>query len=113
VSQRPDGVELVVKHLPSSQQRQLKVDALIYATGYVPSNPLPLLAEVAAHCKVDDHNRLVLGRDYRAITSDAIQCGIYVHGAAAEHTHGLSASLLSTVAVRAGEITQSITGKNR
>jgi L-ornithine N5-oxygenase len=108
VEDHPDGVDVTVEHLPTSQARRLRVDALIYATGYAPSDPLPLLADVAACCKTDDQGRLVLARDYQVITSDTIQCGIYVHGGAAEHTHGLSAGLLSTVAVRAGEITRSI-----
>jgi L-ornithine N5-oxygenase len=108
VDDGPDGVGITVEHLPSSRTEQLRVDALIYATGYAPADPLPLLGDAAVHCKVDDQGRLVLGRDYQVITSDSIQCGIYVHGGAAEHTHGLSAGLLSTVAVRAGEITRSI-----
>jgi L-ornithine N5-oxygenase len=102
------GVDVTVEHLPTSSTRRIGVDALVYATGYAPSDPLPLLTGAAEYCKVDAQGRLLLGRDYRVITSDAVQCGIYVHGGAAEHTHGLSAGLLSTVAVRAGEITRSI-----
>ncbi|WP_143547182.1 hypothetical protein [Rhodococcus sp. 05-2255-1e] len=59
-------------------------------------------------CKHDEQGRLSVGRDYRVTTSDAVRAGIYVHGASTEHSHGLSAGLLSNTAVRSGEIAQSI-----
>jgi L-ornithine N5-oxygenase len=39
--------------------------------------------------------------------SPEIRCGIYIQGGT-EHTHGLSSSLLSNIAVRSGEIANSI-----
>ncbi len=38
-----------------------------------------------------------------------MRCGIYVQGPT-EHTHGISPTLLSNTAVRAGEIARSLTG---
>ncbi|WP_370370972.1 lysine N(6)-hydroxylase/L-ornithine N(5)-oxygenase family protein [Catenulispora sp. GP43] len=108
VTESPDGVDLVVEFLPSGEVETIRVDALVYATGYEPADPLALLGDLGAQCKRDDQGRLVLGRDYQVITSDSLQCGLYLHGAGAEHTHGLTAGLLSTVATRAGEITRSI-----
>jgi L-ornithine N5-monooxygenase len=108
LTQTDTGVELAVEFLPSSTVEQIHADALIFATGYEPADPLSLLGELGAECKRDEQDRLLLGRDYQVITSDAIRCGIYLHGSGAEHTHGLSAGLLSTLSVRAGEITQSI-----
>jgi L-ornithine N5-oxygenase len=43
-------------------------------------------------------------------TDDDLAAGIYVQGAT-EHTHGLSSTLLSNVAVRSGEIAASIVAR--
>jgi L-ornithine N5-oxygenase len=41
------------------------------------------------------------------VTAAGLTAGIYVQGAT-EHTHGLGSTLLSNVAVRAGEIVDSV-----
>ena len=46
-------------------------------------------------------------RDYRIATTPATHAGIYLQGAT-EHTHGIGSTLLSTTAVRAGEILDSV-----
>ena len=48
-----------------------------------------------------------LSRDYRLRTARDIPGAIYLQGGT-EHTHGLSSSLLSNIAVRCGEIVESI-----
>ncbi len=45
-------------------------------------------------------------RDYRVITSAGTTAGIYIPGAT-EYAHGISSTLLSNVAVRAGELLRS------
>jgi L-ornithine N5-monooxygenase len=50
---------------------------------------------------------LRMERDYRITTTPGLSCGIYLQGGT-EHTHGLSSSLLSNIAVRSGEIVDSI-----
>ena len=47
-------------------------------------------------------------RDYRIATGPEVRCGIYLQGAT-EWTHGLSSTLLSNTAVRAGEIVRALT----
>jgi L-ornithine N5-oxygenase len=47
-------------------------------------------------------------RDYRVQTSERLSGSIYLQGGT-EHTHGLTSSLLSNIAVRSAEILQSIT----
>ncbi|RKT54663.1 lysine N(6)-hydroxylase/L-ornithine N(5)-oxygenase family protein [Saccharothrix australiensis] len=108
-----DGVRLEVEFLPTGEVRALAADAVVFATGYRPADPSPLLAGIAAECKRDAADRLVLDRDHRVVTSAAVTAGIYVHGAAAEPSHGLASGLLSTTAVRAGEIARSILGRTR
>jgi L-ornithine N5-oxygenase len=103
-----DTVRVGIEFLPTGHVQTLQADAVIYATGYQPADPLPLLGPLAAECKRDSAGRLLLDRDFRVVTSNAVACAIYVQGAAAEPSHGISASLLSTTAVRSGEIADSI-----
>lgn len=46
-------------------------------------------------------------RDYRVVTPPEVTAGLCAPGAT-EHTHGLTSTLLSNVAVRAGEVVDSI-----
>ncbi|MEO6088254.1 MAG: SidA/IucD/PvdA family monooxygenase [Umezawaea sp.] len=108
IHEHPGGVRLSVEHLPTGVVEALDADAVVFATGYRPVDPAALLGELGADCKRDADGRVLLERDYRVLTSDTTRCGIYVHGAGSEHTHGISAGLLSNTAVRAGEITRSI-----
>ncbi|MFD4633069.1 lysine N(6)-hydroxylase/L-ornithine N(5)-oxygenase family protein [Streptomyces sp. NPDC058284] len=108
VEEHADGVRVVVESTSSGSVRTIDADVIVYATGYRPSDPEPLLQDLIRECKRDEQGRLGVERDYRVITSDAVRCGIYVHGASTEHSHGLSAGLLSNTAVRSGEIAQSI-----
>jgi L-ornithine N5-monooxygenase len=105
-----DGVSLRVEHLPTGRVSALDVDTVVCATGYRPADPTPMLRGLA---KLDEAGRPVLDRDYRVVTSDSVHCGIYLQGAVAEPSHGLSAGLLSTTAVRAGEIVRSILDQRR
>ncbi|MFJ9033257.1 lysine N(6)-hydroxylase/L-ornithine N(5)-oxygenase family protein [Streptomyces sp. NPDC102274] len=108
VEEHPDGVRVTVEHLPDRSVEVLDVDAVVYATGYRPSDPAPLLQDLLPECKLDDAGRLALDRDYRIVTAGDVRCGVYLHGGSAERTHGLSAGLLSNTAVRSGEIADSI-----
>lgn len=108
VEEGADGVRVDVESLLTGRVEALSADAVVYATGYRPSDPAPLLDAIAAECKHDGDGRLVLDRDYRVITSDAVACAIYLQGAVAEPSHGISAGLLSTTAVRSGEIVRSV-----
>lgn len=86
---------------------ELDVDVLVFATGYDPMDPTPLLGDLDRYCLRDDAGRLRIGRDYSVITTPDLECGIYLQGGT-EHTHGLSSALLSNIAVRSGEILDSI-----
>ncbi|GLU48922.1 lysine/ornithine N-monooxygenase [Nocardiopsis ansamitocini] len=103
----PDNVTLTVEHLPTGKQTPLIADYVVYATGYHPADPRPLLGDLAAHCATTPEGRPAVQRDYRLVTSDDITCGIYLQGGT-EHTHGVSSSLLSNVATRVAEILDSI-----
>ncbi|MER6913620.1 SidA/IucD/PvdA family monooxygenase [Streptomyces sp. NPDC000594] len=104
IEEIPDGVRVVVRSLTSGERHPLDCDAIVMATGYRSQDPRELLGPLADECLTDDRGRLRIGRDHRVATTERVGAGIYVQGAAAEHTHGITSSLLSTLAVRSGEI---------
>ncbi|PFG94420.1 L-ornithine N5-oxygenase [Saccharopolyspora erythraea NRRL 2338] len=103
----PDGVRVTVEFLPTGERTVLDSDVLVYATGCRPGDPLRLLGDLGGHCERDEEGRLRVERDYRLRTDDGVPGGIYLQGAT-EHTHGITSSLLSNGAVRAGEIRDSV-----
>ncbi|MEJ3653324.1 SidA/IucD/PvdA family monooxygenase [Actinomycetes bacterium KLBMP 9759] len=102
-----DHVELAVESMIDGRRELVTADLVIYATGYRPSDPCALLGELSTDCRRDGTGRLAIDRDYRLVTDPTLRAGIYVQGAT-EHTHGLSSTLLSNIAIRSGEIVRSI-----
>jgi len=102
-----DGVRVTVESLTTGERTVLDADAVVYATGYRESDPTALLGEIAVHCRRDDRERLSVGRDYRLDTDGQVRGGIYLQGGT-EHSHGITSSLLSNLAVRVGEILASV-----
>ncbi|CAM5244712.1 L-lysine N6-monooxygenase MbtG OS=Streptomyces tendae OX=1932 GN=GUR47_05980 PE=3 SV=1 [Streptomyces tendae] len=85
----------------------LNMDAIVFATGYDTMDPAELLGDLDRHCLRDESGHHRVTRDYRLVTTPEVTCGIYLQGGT-RHTHGLSSSLLSNIAVRSGEIADSI-----
>jgi L-ornithine N5-oxygenase len=112
VRARPPGVEVTVENLSSGDCRPLVADALIYATGYRPVDPGLVLGEAAELCCRDEDGLLRVGRDYRVSMRYPLSGGIYLQGGT-EHTHGITSSLLSNAAVRAGEILHSLLDRSQ
>ncbi|MGH4009702.1 MAG: lysine N(6)-hydroxylase/L-ornithine N(5)-oxygenase family protein [Pseudonocardiaceae bacterium] len=100
-------IELAVESMIDSSREVLTTDLVVYATGYRPGDPCRLLGDLTGACLRDAAGRLEIRCDYRIVTDDTITAGVYVQGAT-EHSHGLSSTLLSNTAVRAGEIVASI-----
>ncbi|MFD1830222.1 lysine N(6)-hydroxylase/L-ornithine N(5)-oxygenase family protein [Streptomyces desertarenae] len=103
----PDRAVVRVQDLTTATAKELHADAVVFATGYRPFNPAALLGEADRLCVRDAAGRLCVERDYRVRTDPAVRAGVYLQGGT-EHTHGITSSLLSMVAVRAGEILDSI-----
>jgi L-ornithine N5-oxygenase len=103
----PDGVRATIEHLPTGELTVLDADALIYATGYRPLDPRVALAGLDGLLVCDEQGRLRAGRDYRVATSIDTPGGVYLQGGT-EHSHGITSSLLSNCAIRAGDILESI-----
>jgi L-ornithine N5-oxygenase len=102
-----DWVDLDVESLVSQRVETTRVDFVICATGYVAADPVQRFRSLSALCKRDSGNHVRLGVDHRVVTTASVTSGIYVTGAS-EHQHGLSSTLLSNIANRAGDIVSSI-----
>lgn len=114
VAARPagDGLDVDISYLPDASVSTVHADWLIYATGYRRASPLDVLGQVSSYCKAEPGEQVRLDRDYRVVTSEQLRCGIYVQGAS-EASHGISSTLLSTTAIRAGEIAQSLVAQQK
>ena len=101
------GLELHIEDCVGGNIRRLGVDHLICGTGYEPVAPQNLFSDaLRALVHVDAGGKPALLRDYRVRTDPRLRAAIYLQGDC-EQTHGLSATLLSNLAVRAGEIRDS------
>lgn len=98
-----DGIEIGIRSNLDGLTDTLTCDALVLATGFTPAPLGELLGEFAPAAGAVAE----VARDYRLATPADVRAGIYLQGGT-EKTHGLTASLLSNVAVRAGEILDSI-----
>ncbi|WP_406294847.1 lysine N(6)-hydroxylase/L-ornithine N(5)-oxygenase family protein [Embleya sp. NBC_00888] len=107
VKRAGDETRVSLLSLPADESRELDVDAIVFATGYDGMEPTALLGDLDRHCLRDETGRYRVTRDYRLVTTPELACGIYLQGGT-EHTHGLTSSLLSNIAVRSGEIAESI-----
>ncbi|HEY9314672.1 lysine N(6)-hydroxylase/L-ornithine N(5)-oxygenase family protein [Williamsia sp.] len=101
------GVSVRVAHRPSQAVVDLDCDAVVFATGFRPTGLKDLLGELADQCELDDLGRPQVGRDYRLVINNPVGGPIYLQGNT-EHTHGLTSTLLSNLAVRSGELVTSL-----
>lgn len=101
--EHPDAVRVAVENLLTGEVEETAVDAVVYATGFTPTNLSDLLGDLV------EPGALAVGvdRDYRVATTRPISGGVYTQGST-EHTHGLTSSLLSNIAIRSGEILRSV-----
>ena len=100
------GVHVVVEHHPTKAVETLDCDAVVYATGFAPMSLPDILGDLCDP-KVFSADGPEVARDYRLRTARDVSGAIYLQGGT-EHTHGLSSSLISNIAVRCGEIVESI-----
>jgi L-ornithine N5-monooxygenase len=78
---------------------ELRCDLVLLGTGFE-GRPPSLVRDLADACGVGD---VRVSRNYRMITPPDITAGCYLQGSN-EATHGMADSLISVLAVRAGEI---------
>ncbi|AVZ77913.1 L-lysine 6-monooxygenase (plasmid) [Streptomyces lunaelactis] len=109
VKRAGDETRVLLDTLLDGHTQELDVDAIVFATGYDSMEPSRLLGDLDRYCLRDAAGRHRVQRDNRLVTTPELSCGIYIQGGT-EHTHGLSSALLSNIAVRSGEIADSIVG---
>lgn len=109
VEARPvaDEVEVEVEFLPSGERTSLSADAVVYATGYQPTDALALLGQAGRLVARRPDGTAEVARDYQLVMNASHDAGLYVQGGT-EHAHGITSTLLSNVAVRCGEIVDSV-----
>ncbi|MGY4710737.1 lysine N(6)-hydroxylase/L-ornithine N(5)-oxygenase family protein [Mycolicibacterium sp. CBM1] len=101
-----NGVRVRIRHHPTGTIDEIDCDAVIYATGFIPAPLQGILGELADDLVLEDGQPAV-SRDYRLITSPPTAGSLYIQGNT-EHSHGLTSSLLSNIAIRSGEILRSM-----
>jgi L-ornithine N5-oxygenase len=101
------GTRVVLRSLLDDRTEEVAVDALVFATGYDGLDPARLLGDFDQHFLRDAAGMHRVERDYSLVAASGLACGVYLQGGT-EHTHGMSSSLLSNIAVRSGEIADSI-----
>ncbi|WP_018599923.1 lysine N(6)-hydroxylase/L-ornithine N(5)-oxygenase family protein [Mycobacterium sp. 155] len=106
-----NGVTVQILHHPTESVDEIECDAVIYATGFLPARLDRILGELYTDVVLQDGQPAV-SRDYRLSTVPATAGNLYIQGNT-EHTHGLTSSLLSNIAVRSGEILGSIVANSR
>jgi L-ornithine N5-oxygenase len=109
-SEHDDRVAVTIQSLATGELTVVGADVLVCATGYQPVDPFPLLGDASAFYHRDEFGRAMIGRDYRIREVTPSAAGVFLQGGT-EHTHGISASLLSNVAIRSGEILGSVTAR--
>ncbi|MFI1396041.1 lysine N(6)-hydroxylase/L-ornithine N(5)-oxygenase family protein [Streptomyces sp. NPDC020681] len=110
VETKPDSLDVTVEFLPTGERNVLTADLLVHATGYRPQDLGERLGELGKLCLRDEEDALLVGRDHRIVTTPNVVSDVYMQGGT-EHTHGITSTLLSNTAVRAGEIRASLVAR--
>ncbi|MFT3662965.1 MAG: SidA/IucD/PvdA family monooxygenase [Gordonia sp. (in: high G+C Gram-positive bacteria)] len=108
VTENDDEVVVTVAERLTGKTEVLRADAVIFATGFEPVPVWRILGDLERVCHTDAAGRPLLERSYRLVTDPEVTGSIYLQGNS-EHTHGLTSTLLSNVAVRSGEIVDALT----
>jgi L-ornithine N5-oxygenase len=106
----PDDVTVVLRDLGDRGATTLEVDAVVFATGFRAHDVRDLLGPTIEHRDAFEAGLPIVERDYR-LRLAAAPGGIFLNGGV-EHSHGLTSSLLSNVAIRAEEIMRAATDEH-
>ncbi|MDO5618420.1 lysine N(6)-hydroxylase/L-ornithine N(5)-oxygenase family protein [Kocuria sp.] len=97
-----DGVTVTVRDLMTGELSTLRADLVVFGSGYRQADPIELFGNDAQWYRHDGVRPEVL-RDYRWSPKQDGAPDVFLNGGV-EHSHGLTSSLLSNLAVRSGEI---------
>jgi len=113
VEDRPDGARLRFQDAMTGIERQLDADYVICATGFRARSPLGIMTEdLREQVALDDTGEPVFARDYSLRMRGEEDLAIFAPHMTTRQ-HGLSATLISNMAVRSGEILDSIEARIR
>lgn len=104
---QPPRLTVAIGHDLDGSRAVITADAVVSATGYRPMDPAELLGPAGDHLLRDDAGRVLAARDYR-LQWDRPEIGRLFALGVTGHQHGIAATLLSDVALRAGEITAAL-----
>ena len=107
-----DAVEVTIRHRPTASESRMRCDAVVFATGFRPLDLHGILGSLAEECRFAADGTPEVERDYRLRTDPSVSGGIYLQGGT-EHSHGLTSSLLSNIAVRSGELVFALAAHTR
>ena len=103
-----DGVRVRIREKYTGQLRVLQTDMVVLSTGFREQHVPRVLQPLAAHLTVEADGRLAAARDYRTPLRDADDVFVYLNGMT-ESRHGIAtATSFSLLALRSGEIAQSL-----
>lgn len=105
-----DQLKLTFQHSELNQRFSINTTALILATGYQPSN-LSCLSPLQTLLKKDQHQRLLIDRQYRIMTQRPLKGHIFIQNGEL-HTHGIGAPDLGLGAYRSAMIINTLLNKN-
>jgi L-ornithine N5-oxygenase len=105
-------LRLTLRAVGSDAPRVIDADYLVCATGYTPARLDTLMSpEMQELVKRDADGEIAVLRDYSVATPAHVKAAIFAQGD--ERSHGLGATLMSNLAVRAGDIVSVINGSTR
>ena len=104
---RPPRLTVAIGHDLDGSRTVITADAVVSATGYRPLDPAELLGPAGDQLLRDEAGRVLATRDYR-LQWDRPDTGRLFALGVTGHQHGIAATLLSDVALRAGEITAAL-----
>jgi L-ornithine N5-oxygenase len=108
ISEEPDLVRVSVKEIDGLNSEYISADYAICATGYKSRDIKKIVgSRLASLLSMNDTGRYVVDGNHRHRTTRETSIAIFSHEDC-EHSHGLSATLISNLAVRAGKISRSI-----
>lgn len=106
VGETQHGVQVQMTDRTTGEYQQLEVDAVIYATGFQPRDIRSVLGSSIPVDEAFTEDLPDVERDY-SLKLPGKYGRIYLNGGV-EHSHGLTSSLLSNVAVRSADIVDSL-----
>lgn len=107
IDEDSDGVTVTLRDIGDRHSTRLKVDAIVFATGFQPFDLRNLLGSGIDTETAFDGCLPIVNRNY-SLDVPGLSGRIYLNGGV-QHSHGLTSSLLSNVAIRSADILEAIT----